>query len=155
MAEMWVSESGFAHWREAGVQLIGYAIRTVRPRAYAGKPAVAPPLEDADGREIFLEQIPSYMLTKGDGLLACPPYCAKGSPPGSREAGGGQPTVVMDRIVAGTGNVAPAGWLVDSNGGGVRLQSVRLEGAAGIMRNTLASAAGATPELLCGVPAVA
>ena len=49
MAEMWVSESGFAHWREAGVQLIGYAIRTVRPRAYAGKPAVAPPLEDADG----------------------------------------------------------------------------------------------------------
>jgi hypothetical protein len=132
VAEMWLSESMLDHWRVAGVQLLGYAIRTARPRNSSRAAAVAPPLQDADGREIFVDSIPAYALAHDGAVLPCPPYCADGSPRGSREVGGGQPSVVIDRIVA-SGNV---GWLVDSDTAAVRLQGVRLEGQSGIMRNT-------------------
>jgi hypothetical protein len=133
VAEMWVSECMLAQWRVAGIQLLGYSIRTARPRpTQAGEQPTAPPLRDADGREIFVEQLPNYTIDHDPAILSCPPYCATGSPPGSREVGGGDPSVVIDRVVA-SGHV---GWLVDSNSGAVRMQSVRLEGEAGIMRNT-------------------
>jgi len=132
VAEMWVSESMLAQWRVAGIQMLGYSIRTARPRSHAGEPAAAPPLRDADGHEIFVEQLPNYTIAKDGAILPCPPYCATGSPAGSREVGGGNPSVVIDRVVASSHQ----GWLVASNGGGVRMQSVRLEGEAGIVLNT-------------------
>ena len=125
VAAMWLSETMLAHWQVAGVQLLGYAIRVARPRSHAAATPRHPPLRDADGREIFIEQIPKWALEHDPAVLPCPPYCAPpDSPPGSREVGGGMPSVVLDRIVA-SGEV---GWLVDSDGGAVRMQSVRLEG---------------------------
>ena len=135
VAEMWVSELGLGHWRDAGIQIIGYSIRTARPRRFGGQPAVAPPLEDADGHEIYVEQLPSYLLEHvgSDAVLQCPPYCAAGSSAGSREVGGGQPSVVLEKIVAGTKNQAPAGWLVDSNAAGVRMQVSQAFLAVGVV----------------------
>ena len=133
VAEMWLSDSMLAHWTIAGVQLLGYAIRVARPRSQAGTPALSPPLQDADGHEIFVESIPAWALAHDGAILPCPPYCAPpGSTPGCREVGGGQPSVVIDRVVA-SGHV---GWLVDSDAGAVRMQSTRLEGQAGLVRNT-------------------
>ena len=86
------------------------------------------------GREIFLEQLPHYALQHDPAVLPCPPYCATGSPKGSVEIGGGAPSAVIERVVA-SGHVSGS-WLVDSDGGAVRLQNVRLEGIAGLMRNT-------------------
>ena len=86
------------------------------------------------GREIFVEQLPQYALQHDPAVLPCPPYCAAGSPNGSVEIGGGAPSAVIERVVA-SGHVSGS-WLVDSNAGAVRLQSVRLEGIAGVMRNT-------------------
>ena len=99
----------------------------------ASEPPARPPLVDADGFEIFVEQIPTWALEHDPAVLACPPYCAPpGSAPGTREVGGGMPSVVVERVVAS----GAVGWLVDSDGGAVRLQSVRLEGRAGLVRNT-------------------
>ena len=49
---------------------------------------------------IFVEQIPAYAIEHDGAILSCPPYCAAGSPRGSREVGGGQPSLVVDNIVA-------------------------------------------------------
>lgn len=134
VAEMWVSDSMLASWTVAGIQLRGYAIRVARSRSHGGEPADEySPLQDADGREIYLEQIPAYALEHDGAVLPCPPYCAPpGAPAGSREIGGGQPSVVIERLVASS----HVGWLVDSDCGAVRMQSTRLEGQAGLMRNT-------------------
>ena len=58
MAEMWVSDSLLGHWRGAGVQLRGYAVRTARNSSTAHTTAGIPVLRDADGREIFVEMVP-------------------------------------------------------------------------------------------------
>lgn len=133
VAEQWVENSHFNNWSVAGIQLVGHAgPRVIRPLSSRG---VAPPahsavFEDADGREIFVEQIPPYVLNK-------PP--TKKGPGGTYIAGGGGPSVVMTNIVASSKKIktgdAP-GWLVDSNGPSVRLQGVRMEGNAGLVRNT-------------------
>lgn len=146
VAEMWASELMLDSWNTAGIELRGYAIRTARPRAAANHTPAAPLLADADGNEIYAEQIPAYALKHDGAILPCPPYCAKGSPPGSVEVGGGQPSVVVERVVASGHH----GWLVDSDCGAVRLHTVRLEGQAGLMRNT--GVPGAWPAA-CDSPA--
>jgi hypothetical protein len=73
VAEMWVSELMIASFVSAGIELRGYAIRTARPRSAADTPPTRPPLQDADGREIFVEQLPAWALAHDGAVLACPP----------------------------------------------------------------------------------
>ena len=131
VAEQWVDNSHFNNWTVAGIQLVGHAgPRTIRSLSSSGTPAHSAVFEDADGREIFVEQIPPYVLTK--------PPTTKG-PDGTYIAGGGGPSVRITNIVASSKknktHDAP-GWLIDSNGPSVRLQGVRMEGNAGLSRNT-------------------
>ena len=53
VAEMWVRDSQLASWKQAGIELRGYAVRTARPRNSSSAPPRVPPLLDADGHERF------------------------------------------------------------------------------------------------------
>jgi hypothetical protein len=137
VAEMWLSDTKFNNYTEAGVQLVGYGIREARMMAARGtKPpsGSASVLADADGHEIFYEQVPKY--ARGQRFLPCPPsgtgpYCSAGAEK-RRMAGGGGPSVVVENMVASS----EKGFLFDSNGPAVRVEHVRLEGCSGILRNS-------------------
>ena len=144
VAGQWVQGLWVNNYTEAAIKLQGYGIREARLQqqhsaaadaatgdsSHSGRP---PPLTDADGDEIFYESIPPY--AKKLRMLPCPPYCSPG--PASqqrRQAGGGGPSVMVADVVSSSSN--SGSWLVDSNGPALHLSHVRLEGSAGIYRNT-------------------
>ena len=132
VAGQWVSDLWINNYTEAGIQLAGYGIREARLSTSDSSSSGLPPLADADGHEIFFDQIPKY--AKKLRMLPCPPYCSLGSPPERRQAGGGGPSVVVANVVSSSSN--RGSWLVDSNGPAAHLSHVRLEGSTGIYRNT-------------------
>ena len=75
VAEMWLSRCKFNNFTSAGIKLVGYPIREARYRSQRGhKLPSANVFRDANGNEIFYEDIPAF--ARRDRLLPCPPYCA-------------------------------------------------------------------------------
>lgn len=128
VAEMWVTECKFNTFKRAGIELRGYGIREARLLAERNTPATQAVLRDAAGNEIFYEQIPAY--AQHQRTLPCPPYCAANNT--RRMVGGGSPSVVIANMVPSS----QTGWFADSNGPAIRMHNVRLEGGAGLLRNT-------------------
>ena len=128
VAGQWLQHLHINNFTEAGVQLYGYGFREARSLSQRGSPTPGDAIVDGSGHEVFFEQIPAY--AKKLRMLPCPPYC--GADGERRKAGGGGPSAIISHVVASSGS----GWLIDSNGMAVHANHVRLEGQAGIYRNT-------------------
>jgi len=88
-------------------------------------------VKDAFGREIFLEQLPPALLKQKVQRSEHQDV------PGSKQrpwAGGGAPTIFISDLVAHMN--FPQAWMIDSNWAPVRLEHVRMEGSAGVLRVT-------------------
>lgn len=149
VAEIWFQNIFINKCEEAGFKLITHSGRVVRNLAEKDTPTNENVLRDADGREIFLEQIPEYARkTKVQNI-------EHADVPGSNRrpwVGGGGPTIVIQNVVSHMNN--PKTWLVDSNGAPLRLYGVRHEGPGGIFRTRGGGVAMRFNDILVDVNAV-
>jgi hypothetical protein len=130
VAEIWFENGMAGGCEEATWKLIGFRGRVVRNLAEKGTPTKERVFRDADGREIFLEQIPKACFKK---------HVRQNKPhpdvPGSNRrswVGGGAPTTFISKVVSHS-SFAKA-WVIDSNRAPVRVEHLRCEGAAGVLR---------------------
>jgi hypothetical protein len=137
VAEMWFKNGLSTHLEEATFQMVGFGGRVVRSLAEKDAPAAQNVLRDADGKEIFLEQIPERCLSWNNDAFAPVRQAAGGDDPGHKSrptVGGGGPTSFISEWVSHN-NYANA-WFIESNGPAVRAEHIRCEGCAGVLRMT-------------------
>ncbi len=149
VAEMWLSGIMITNYDECGFNLITHSGRVVRGIAERDTPTEENVLRDADGREIFLEQIPETAIAQK--LMRTEHPGVEGS---ARRpwVGGGGPTVVIENVVAHAKH--PASWLVKSFYAPVRLSYVRHEGPGGILKAWGGAPDGRFNDILVDVNAV-
>jgi hypothetical protein len=131
VAEMWFKEIMLGSVEEAGFKLIGYPGRMVRRIAEKDTPIQEAVVRDADGREIFMEQIERLPVLMAQQIHTTP----HADVPESKTrpwAGGGGPTCYISDLVAHIHD--PRAWMVDALYAPVRLEHVRMEGCAGVIR---------------------
>ncbi len=149
VAEMWLSGIMISNYDDCGFNLVTQSGRVVRGIAERDTPTDENVLRDADGREIFLEQIPETAI--GQKLMRAEHPEVEGS--AQRPwVGGGGPTVTIYNVVAHARN--PASWLVKSFHSPVRLSYLRHEGPGGILKAWGGAAHGRFNDVLTDVNAV-
>ena len=129
VAEMWFKECFIGSCEEAGFKLVGHRGRVLRNLREKDEPTNEDVVKDADGREVFIEQMPPELVKQKLRESEHPDV------PGSKSrswAGGGAPTCYMSDIVSHMHH--PSAWMIDSNWAAVRLEHVRMEGCSGLLR---------------------
>jgi len=129
VAEMWFHQCFLGTCEEAGFKLIGHSGRVLRSIEERDTPTDENVVLDADGREIFLEQLPPTLVKQKVRRSEHPDV-----PGSARRAwvGGGAPTCYISDLVAHMSD--PRAWMIDSNWAPVRLEHVRMEGCSGAIR---------------------
>ncbi|MEW6357179.1 MAG: hypothetical protein AB1696_12695 [Planctomycetota bacterium] len=131
VAEMWFKECYVGSCEEAGFKLIGHSGRVLRSIKEKDAPTQENVLRDADGREIFLEQLPPTLVQQQVNREAHDDVAGSKKRPW---VGGGAPTCFISDLVAHM--QYPQAWMIDTNWASVRLEHVRMEGCSGILRAT-------------------
>ncbi len=132
VAEMWFSEISIGTVQEAGFRISGYPARLLRRLADKDKPSKQPVVRDEDGREIFLDQVAHLAALMEQQVQTQPDTQVAGSE-SSPWVGGGGASCFLSSIEAHMHD--PRSWLVDAYHSPVRLQNVRMEGCAGLLRS--------------------
>jgi|GEM_PF-1036706 len=131
VAEQWVENSMSGSCWEANFKLISFQGRVVRSIKEKNEPTDLRVFKDADDNEIFLEQIPKACFKKHVRRKEHPDV------PGSVDyhwVGGGGPTVFFSNMVIH--NSFANAWVFDTNWATIRVQHIRCEGAAGVLRSS-------------------
>jgi len=131
VAEMWFREISIGTVQEAGFKLSGYSARLFRSIKEKDTPTSEIVVTDSDGREIFLEQVEHLSQLMKQQVQTTPHSDVPGSAD-RKWVGGGSASCIISNVEAHMHD--PRTWLIDAHYAPVRLEHVRMEGCAPVLR---------------------